>query len=619
MAKVWVPRPRRAAAVVALVAAVVHVGALRNGFAYDDEAVVTADPALQSVRTLVPRLLEPYWPDAFGASVGSWRPLTTFTFGAVWIASDGRPGAFHALALILHAGASALTVILLAELMPLGAALAGGLLFAVHPVHVEAVANVVGLAEPLSAVFALAALVWWARLGEVAGPASLVGIALLYAFAVLAKEGAVVLPGLLFLVDAARRQMRLSELGGYLRQRGPAFLALATVLAATLAARSWVLGSVASPTHPPGAEVLREIPRIWTLASVWPHYVRLLVLPVDLSSDYAPGVINVAFGWTAAAVVGVGVALAAWIGALVSWRQGAPLGPERSSPRVLGFAVVWAGLALLPVSNILFLGPTILAERTLYMASVGACGALGWLAYHGSRERPLGAGAVLGAALVAFSALTVTRVPTWRNSETVFQTLIEDHPESGPAWWGLARRLEQDGRRGEARRAFAVALDLTDSEYRVALDVGAHMMATGHVDQARFFLRRAWRERPDWYSAPGLLAAAELNAGRPAPAEEAARAAVALAPWNPSINHLLAQALSQQDRPAEAAVARRASLDHGFADRWRSWLLLAQDLSASGDTVSALTALDSAGVRTELPEQIEEVRSAQAALSRPIS
>ncbi|MEQ8330230.1 MAG: hypothetical protein RH859_07125 [Longimicrobiales bacterium] len=599
----WLERPARAALLAAAVAVVVHAGALGNGFAYDDEVVIAGDPGLRSLPGLPERLMAPYWPDAFGAEVGSWRPLTTAVFSVTWVASGGAPWAFHLVGILLHAAATALVVGVLAALVPAGAAALGGLLFAVHPVHVEAVANVVGTAEAVSAVPALLALLLWLRAPEGPGVGRALAVAALYGLAVLGKEGAVVLPALLFLADAARRDVRLSDLPTYLRSTGPAYALQAAVLALALGVRWSVLGDVASPTHPPGAEVLRDIPRIWTLAGVWPHYVRLLLAPLDLASDYSPGVVEVGFGWNAGRAAGAALALAVMVGAWAAWRRGGETGPGRGSPRMLGFAVVWVLVALLPVANVLFLAPVLVAERTLYLASVGVVGALGWLAWEAVDRKGRPAAVAVAALLLAFAARSAVRVPDWRSTETIQQALLDDHPESGRAWWGFARRLDAEGRPGDARRAYAVAMDLLDSEHQVALDVASHLLAAGRPGQARLFLERAWRERPEWYSAPGLLAAAELASGRPERAAAAARAATVLAPGNPSMHHLLAQALGALDRPADAAAARRASLEAGFADRWRSWYLLAGDLAAAGDTAGARAALDSAAVRAAGPEE----------------
>src|SRR5690606_15099747 len=131
-----------------------------------------------------------------------------------------------------------------------------------------------------------------------------------------------------------------------------------------------VLGALADPVGPMGADVLAEIPRIWTLGEVWVHYVRLWVFPLDLSADYAPNVIPISFGWNATNVVGVALALAILALAWASWRTRA-LARGEESPRAFGFAVVWFVIAISPIANILFLSGVLLAERTLYLPSVG--------------------------------------------------------------------------------------------------------------------------------------------------------------------------------------------------------------------------------------------------------
>jgi len=199
--------------------------------------------------------------------------------------------------------------------------------------------------------------------------------------------------------------------------------------------------------------------------------------------------------------------------------------------------------------------------------------------------------------VLAGAARTVTRVPDWRDTDTIMSALIETHPESGTGWLALGRRLTSQGRPEEALRAFAYSLAFLNSEYRPSTQVAAHLLSLGRVDSARFFLLRAWREHPEFYTAPGLLAAAELNAGRPERAAAAARAATILEPADPSMHLLLAQALSGLGDWPEAAAARRAAIDNGFRARGGTWLQLAQDHMNGGDLVAAGEALDSASLR----------------------
>ena len=170
--------------------------------------------------------------------------------------------------------------------------------------HVEAVANVVGLAEVQSALLFLAACVVHLRARSGAesldgpsgqrldgyrhpyGAARTAAVTSLFLSALLTKESAVTLPGALFLLDAARERLAPADLKGYVRHRWPLYLALLLSATAVLVARFHILGSVAQPLASLGGDLLEGgVPRIWTLAQAWVHYLRLLIFPLALSTQ----------------------------------------------------------------------------------------------------------------------------------------------------------------------------------------------------------------------------------------------------------------------------------------------------------------------------------------------
>ena len=193
-------------------------------------------------------------------------------------------------------------------------------------------------------------------------------------------------------------------------------------------------------------------------------------------------------------------------------------------------------------------------------------------------------------------------------------TLLEHHPESGVGWMDLGTRLIAQGRQREALVAFRYAIGPLNSAYKESTEIASHLMAMGRPESARFFLVRAWREHPEWYTAPGLLAAVDLNTGRPQEAAAAARAAVALRPENASMHHLLAQSLSRLGAWEEAVEARQASIRTGFDGQSRTWLLLAGDHLNLGDTLAATAALDSADARARTDAERTATREMRAAL-----
>ncbi|HEX7118971.1 MAG TPA: tetratricopeptide repeat protein [Longimicrobiales bacterium] len=603
----WFDRRVVPALGIAIVAVAVYANSLGNGFAYDDVSIVVNNDRVHSLDRMPEALSTPYWPGEIGRELGAWRPLTIASFALDWALWQGDPLGFHAVNVALHAIASVLVLLILLELLPPIGAAAGALVFAVHPVHVEAVANVVGRAELLAAVFVLSACLLhlegrphgsW-RIGIMAG---------LYAAAALAKETGIVLPALLLLLDFARGAVgRAGGWGAYMRHHAALFAVLGTVALGVLAARLPVLGSVAA-THPPlGAAELQSLGRFWTVVSVWPHYLRLIVWPLDLSADYTPEVIPISSGPTPLFLLGLLTAGLAAAGTLAAWR-GRPLSTSEASVRAVATGILFFCIAILPVANIFFLSGILLAERTLYLPSVGVVVAIGWLAAYAIRNAPRIAPAALAVLVALLGLRTLERNPTWLSTETVFKTLLEDHPESGRVQWMLGHAYFRDGMPDEGVRAYARAIASIGPHYPLFLDLARDLIAAGRSAEAESYLWRAHRLRPDLVGASHRLMNLLVRQGRYAEAERVARAALESDSTDAVTYHALALIYTEEGRIAEAIDARRKTIAAGEGARWQQWYWLAELLIRAGRDDEAISALDSARVRTGDADALEAIR-----------
>jgi len=173
--------------VVAACAVVVYLGALWNRWALDDIPIIYYNPLVHSLSGTWLAIVSPYWPRELGGQL--YRPLAIASYALDW--QVGQVAWFHAVNLLWHAGVSVLVAVLVRRWSGDRAALVSGLLFAVHPVHVEAVANVVGRAELMAALFALLAV--YAALERDSVGWSAVALA----GGLLCKENAAVIPGLI--------------------------------------------------------------------------------------------------------------------------------------------------------------------------------------------------------------------------------------------------------------------------------------------------------------------------------------------------------------------------------------------------------------------------------------
>lgn len=604
---------RSAVLLSVLMAAAFSANSLSNDFAYDDIYIIPENTAIQSLETLPGALVAPYWPGRFGRQLGLWRPTTTALLGLEWAVAGPDPLLYHVVNVLAHMLATGLVVLVLAELMSVSAAFIGGLLFSVHPVHVEAVAYVIGIAEVLPAVLYLGAcLIHLKGPGRTSWGRAL-AMGLLFALAFGAKESAVTLPGVLFLLDAARQRLAFADLRDYVRDRWKVYFVLTAVAAAMLIARFQILGSIAHPFGPLGADILEEIPRIWTLAEVWSNYVRLMVFPLDLSADYSPDVIPISIGWNAANLVGLFLALGTLVGAWVAWRRPA-MAKGTDTARAAGFGVVWFIITISPLSNVLFLSGVLLAERTLYLPSVGFVAAAGWLVVRLARDRRTVAVVGLAAMLTFMGWRTWTRNPTWRDNITVFGTLIEDYPHSGRSQWVLGDLFFQQGRSEQGLMAYRAAINILGPHYQLITEISKKLIGAEYYEGAEHLLQFSWRAYPQFSVAPGLLAVIYSEWGMPVETEKYCRIALAVDGDDAVRQHLLAWSLAEQGRWDEAAEARRAAIALGEGDYWQQWVSLAYLQAYAGDTTGARMALDSARTKARAHSAAQQVDSLADAL-----
>lgn len=599
----------RVAAVIAwAVAALAFANSLDNGFAYDDIQIIQENATIHSLETLPEAVLSPYWPGEYGRGLGLWRPVTTGIFGLEWALWGNSPVGFHLVNVLLHAGVSALVVLLLGAFLPGVVAFLGGLLFAVHPVHVEAVSNVVGMAELLSALLFLLACLVVQRSGRRMGVRRLLALLFLFSLAFLTKESAITLPGVVLLLDSAGSEIRIRDTWGYIRDRWGLYLAMTLMAGLLLLIRYRVLGSLARPFAPLGADLLEEIPRIWTVASTWPHLFRLLFFPMELSADYNPGVIPISLGWNLTNTLGVVLVLATLAFAVFTWRQGR-LSPERLGPRAMAWGIVWFTITISPTSNLVFLSGILLSERTLYLPSVGFVAALAWLLVRFYRDRPRFALSLVVATLALMAARSWTRTPTWRDNMEVFNTMIRDHPEAGRSQWILGDVYFQLGRVSDGLRSYRLAIGMIGGHYTLLSEVGRRLAGNGYDQAAELVLSYAWDDRPDLGFAPGLLATIYNRQGRWKEAEAAARASLADDSVQAVQYHILSLALEAQGRLDEAVEARLGAIRNGEGGHWEQWGWLAELQMARGDSVAAREALDSARARSDGAEELRQIDS----------
>lgn len=497
----------RAGRIACLLGAVLAVYGftLGFGFVFDDHVQIERNPWLRSAEGLRLFLTRPFW--GFNREQG---PLGSNYYRPVFGAFDSLlahiygldPTAFHAASVALHL-AVCLLVASGARRFVQGkgagaAALAAGLLFAVHPAHAEAVAWVGGQPDLLAAVFALIAVLAYLKAKD-EEKISWIG-PMAYLLACLAKETGVATVLVLIVLEATewRREGSL----GLATRRGAKHLApYGGVLAAYLALRIHALGSFAPRNY---GVTSSAVGAVAYGAALLARYLGFLVVPFPakvLAVVPVPSLLSFAAlaGLVAAVSAVAGLAAAAWRG----------MGRREI---VLPLAFVFA--FLLPVLRADAIGGSNFAERYLYLPSVGFVWLVGLLVSRLDRVPARRILAATGIAVIAaLGTAAAMRAAIYRDDRTLFAAAVRENPGSEIAHNNLGMALYAEGRLPEAEREYREALRLLPRAVAPLANLAVLEEHQGDLPGARRDFEETLRRLPTHAIAAVHLARLSLREG----------------------------------------------------------------------------------------------------------
>ena len=450
----------------AIVAAVLFSGVLGHDFAYDDGFT---RPIVESGAWWGPGALRP-----------TSRSLTYAFHYLDFVLWDGWAPGYHLTNLVLHAlasGIAALAGARVARSRRVG--LVCGLLFAVHPVHVEVVAAIAFRKDSLAMIFVGLALWLWLR-----RPRSVwaVGLATAcYGLGLYAKEVAVApLAAFLPLTPMLHRDGEPAASGRPLRR----LLWMLPVLAVGLAVVYASLRNVQFQS-PDGLRFENYGDYFVARLAAIPSWFRLLFAPLLLSYEYPPHL--------PASVADPRVALG--VGLVLVWCGTAVLLCKRHP--VPAFAMLWVvGMSL--GSGSVVPHHILVADRYLYVPSFGGCLLLAWLAHRYGRRPRTGpwAYALLFVALVLGGLRSNLRAGDWRDNEAVARAALRDGVDLFGPRATVGRAELAAGRHEEAERHFRRACELGPNCIKAWNGLGVALLKMGRIDESIATLHTATELRP---------------------------------------------------------------------------------------------------------------------------
>jgi hypothetical protein len=478
-------RPQRLALAVAVLAALaigVYLGALRGGFVWDDYALMdgSAIGGGSLAGCFRSAFLDHYY-----------RPLVSVSFYLDRLWWPNSAAASHWVNIILHAlAALAVLGLLHAAWERLSVAMAGALLFAVHPAHVGAVAWIGGRTDVLgmlwTALFAWGLISAAKSLGDRRSIWLAVSV-VAYALAVFTKEQSLALLPLVPLAFACFRP----RLGVDLPGSGWVAVGPFVVVAAFYLAIGAFLGMPGPPGlwTPLAEHVLRVGQTLagYSVLLLLPNQTVLHMYSLEPAARWMPW--SVLGGCTVSAAVAIAV--------VRFWKR------DRPSLWFLMLAV----LALAPVSGILTMPFLLFAPYRGAVATIGVC-ALAARYLPTLRARVPGMPALpavltLSAAACWATVQTLQAIPSWRSEDALFSAMVEHDPGAVVGRFMLARAAVAEGREHDAEVHLTAILD-----YLFGRDRGGGW-DWRRPERAHTALKRDWRVRSRVLQNRGAMGQAE--------------------------------------------------------------------------------------------------------------
>lgn len=443
-----------------IVGFLLYANTLRNQMFWDDFDSIINNEYVHNLQHF-PKYFSENLIAGAGLSSQYWRPILLTTFSIQWqMWQDWAPG-YHFVNASFHiVNAIFLFYILLYLFKNSWLALFTALIFLVHPLQTEAVTYVAGLGDPLSVFFIFLGLFFYLKFRaskKDALESKTYYLSLLtYIFALMTKETAIIMPGLVFLVDFFYEDGQKYQLIEKFKTSVLRILSFASIGLFYIFLRATVLnfGDSFNLYGEPTPFTQNFHYRLFTFFRTLTVYFRLLFLPFNLHMERS---VEIATSVSSLSVILGGVLFLGLLGIAFWFLKKAP---------IVSFGIIWFFIALFPMSNLLVPVNDLIYEHWMYVPLIGIFLPIIWLAQQLCKnvkstnwlQRFLLLVFVLF--VIFLSVLTVRRNTEWRDPITFYNQTLEHAPESYRIINNLGMAYADIGNYTQAKETYKRAIAL---------------------------------------------------------------------------------------------------------------------------------------------------------------
>jgi len=411
-----------------VIAFILYHRSLQFGYVLDDTMVIVENNHTKQGFAGISKILttdsfQGYFGEQKDLLVGGrYRPLSLVTFAIEHQFFGLKPAISHAINIFLYGLSAACLFFCFLRLFQerldkenwiICLSFLTAILFLVHPIHTEAVANIKGRDEIMAFIFSMLSLNFAVRYVDHKKIGSLLIMLICYFLGVLSKENVLTFMGIIPLAIILFRPK-------FTKAFWMVFVGLLASTLIYLAIRYQIIGYLI------GSQEVKDImnnpfvdmsanQKYPTILYTLLVYFKLAFIPHPLTHDYYPFHIPT-MDWTN---IKVWLSVALHLGLIIYAFT------QRKKRPAISFAIGFYLMALSIVSNLVVGVGTFMNERFAFMATAGTCLLLAYLVRLSPNGNRLLSKALLTGIIIVYSALTLFRVPVWENALTLNEAAIK--------------------------------------------------------------------------------------------------------------------------------------------------------------------------------------------------
>ncbi len=448
--------------IVAIVALVAYLNILPNQFVIDDKMFIHDWAGIRSINLVAD--LKGEVPDIHK---GVYRPVRTLLQQVYYQLFKENPVGWHMHSILVHLSSSLLVYLVIKEIatrfklryknLPFFVSL----LFALHPIHTEAITYLSASLEMVGVPFMLAALYFYLRKPKFGK----IFFVLFYSLAIFSYELTLVLPLIMLGIEYFAGEFQIRSL----KKLAFWYVSLVLIISTYLVTRVGFLGITSRGNYLAYSFYHTQL----VMFQVYVKYIFLLLFPFKISyiHELTPGFESFSTYYSNLnSILDLSIFDFRVVGSLAFLLSLAGFGfTIRKKIPVLAFSIYFFFVSLLPVSYVISQGIA-MSEKYLYLASLGFILALVYLILRIRRQKLVAIIFILLA--VVYGTLTIMRNFDWKDEITFWRKLTIEHQKSSLSFYMLGVHLAESGSFNEAKTVYLKAIELEPRMVEARFNLG---------------------------------------------------------------------------------------------------------------------------------------------------